>query len=62
LIQVKIHGRLQGDKAELVAAQSAKQRFAFHRGHESFFPSNDSRLWTAEKFIAAEANKVSARF
>ena len=62
LIEVKIHSRLQGGKTELVAAQSPKQRFAFQRGDESFFSSDDSRLRTAEEFIAAEANKISAGF
>src|SRR5205823_3516983 len=32
------------------------------RRDESLFPSDDSRLRTAEEFIAAEANKIGAGF
>src|SRR6266566_3532252 len=59
---MKIDSRLQRREGQFVAAQRPKQRFAFQRADKSFFPGDDSRLWTAEQFVAAEADEIGSIF
>ena len=60
LIEVKIDSRLQRRENQFVAAERAKQRFAFERRNQAFFSNDDSGLRSPKQFVAAKTNKVGA--
>src|SRR6266581_4079071 len=57
---MKIDRRFKRGENEFVTAQRAEKRFALQRSDEACFTRDDSRLRPAEKFVAAEADKIDA--
>src|SRR5439155_18982622 len=58
--EVEINGRLHRREDQLIAAQRAEKRLAFERGYPPGFPGNNSRLRTAQQFVATETDEINA--
>ena len=60
ITEVKLGCCLKRSENQLVAPKSAEKRFAFQRRNQSLFSGDNAGLRSAEKFIAAEADKIDS--